>query len=343
MCPMCNGPLAYGRAAVMVYRDGAFKVGVLIIFDKDKKPVTLKHTTMRKPESLQPGDEIRIVSTARKIALKELQPAIDRLNGWGFKTTLGKNLFSENHQLSGTDAERAADFQDALNDSQVKAIVCARGGYGTVRILDRLDFSTFEQQPKWIAGYSDVTAMHNHIHRHFGICTLHSTMPINFSKNTSLALDSLRNALTGKNLNYTIPEHPHNRFGEAEGIITGGNLSMLYSLMGSPSQVNTDGKILFIEDLDEYLYHVDRMMVNLKRSGLLSNLKGLILGGLTDMNDNTIPFGKTAIEIVSEHVAEFDYPVCFGFPAGHLDDNRTLVLGANAKLAVGNTGASFMQ
>lgn len=298
---------------------------------------------MRKPEPLQLGDEIRIVSTARKISLEELQPAIDQLNGWGFKTTLAKNIFSEYHQFSGTDHERAADFQDALDDSGVKAIICARGGYGTARILDLLDFSSFVKQPKWIAGYSDVTALHSHIHRQFGICTLHSTMPINFSNNSPEALESLRDALTGKKLNYTIPTHAHNRIGEAEGIITGGNLSMLYSLMASPSQVNTAGKFLFIEDLDEYLYHVDRMMVNLKRSGLLSNLKGLILGGLTDMNDNTVPFGKTAIEIVSEHVAEFNYPVCFGFPAGHLNDNRTIILGENAKLALGNSGASFEQ
>lgn len=318
-------------------------MGVLIIFGKDKKPPILKPITMRKPESLRAGDEVRIVSTARKISREELQPAIDQLNEWGYEATTGKNLFSEHHQFSGTDHQRAADLQDALDDSSVRAIICARGGYGTVRLLDQLDFSSFAKHPKWIAGYSDVTALHNHIHRHFGICTLHSTMPINFSKNTALALNSLQDALTGKKLNYTVPTHAHNRNGEAQGIITGGNLSMLYSLMGSPSQVNTDGKILFIEDLDEYLYHVDRMMVNLKRSGLLSNLKGLILGGLTDMNDNTVPFGKTAIEIVSEHVAEFDYPVCFGFPAGHLDDNRTLIFGQNAKLAVGSSGASFEQ
>lgn len=303
----------------------------------------MTHQNLIKPPALVSGDEIRIVTTARKISREELAPAVKIIESWGMQASFGENLFAEDRQFGGTDTQRTADMQQALDDPQVKAIFCARGGYGSVRIIDGLDFKAFQKSPKWIAGYSDVTAIHNHIYRHFNTCTLHSSMPINFSSNTLAALESLRNAVTGKPLNYQFEAHNFNQTGEAEGIVTGGNLSMLYSLMGSPSQVDTAGKILFIEDLDEYLYHVDRMMINLKRSGLLSNLKGLVLGGLTDMRDNTVPFGRTADEIVSEAIADYDYPVCFGFPAGHLDDNRTLVLGAKAKLTVGKTGVSFEQ
>lgn len=303
----------------------------------------MTHQNLIKPPALVSGDEIRIVTTARKISPEELAPAVKIIESWGMKVSFGDNLFAEDRQFGGTDAQRTTDLQHALDVPQVKAIFCARGGYGSVRIIDGLDFNAFRKRPKWIAGYSDVTAIHNHIHRHFNTCTLHSSMPINFSSNTPAALDSLRNALMGKPLNYEFEAQNYNREGEAEGVVTGGNLSMLYSLMGSPSQVDTAGKILFIEDLDEYLYHVDRMMINLKRSGVLSNLKGLILGGLTDMRDNAVPFGRTAEEIVSEAIADYDYPVCFGFPAGHLDNNRTLVLGAKAKLTVGKTGVSFEQ
>lgn len=283
------------------------------------------------------------MATARKISKAEVEPALSVLEEWGFRPTLAQNLFAEDHQFAGTDLQRAEDFQNAIVDTNVKAIICVRGGYGSVRIIDRIDFTSFRENPCWIAGYSDVTALHNHVHRHFNTCSLHSTMPVNFPTNTPAALDSLRKALSGETLRYSIDAHAFNQFGEAEAEITGGNLSMLYSMMGSPTQVDTSGKILFIEDLDEYLYHVDRMMVNLKRAGLLNGLKGLILGGLTDMRDNTVPFGRTAEEIVHEHVAEFDYPVCFGFPAGHLDDNRTIILGAKAKLAIGKSGASFEQ
>lgn len=303
----------------------------------------MTHQNFIKPPALSKGDEIRLVTTARKITPEELQPALEIIREWGLKPTTGHNLFAEDRQFGGTDKQRAEDLQNALNDNNVKAILCVRGGYGTVRIIDQLDFSAFQKHPKWVAGYSDVTALHNHLHRHIGACSLHSTMPINFSTNTPQALQSLRDALTGNSIEYDIPAHPKNKNGQVEGILTGGNLSMLYSLMGSSTQVDTTGKILFIEDLDEYLYHVDRMMINLKRSGMIENLKGLILGGLTDMRDNTVPFGRTAEEIVEEAIADYNYPVCFGFPAGHLADNRTLILGAKTKLTVGDSGVSFAQ
>ncbi len=298
---------------------------------------------MLKPQALKPGDEIRLVATARKISAAEVEPAMEQLRNWGFRPSVSEDLFSEDRQFAGNDSVRVRNFQAALDDPSVKAILCVRGGYGTVRILDQLDFGKFMQQPKWIAGYSDVTALHNHLHTQLGVCSIHSTMPINFAKNSPEALNSLHHALTGKSLEYEIISHAFNRSGEAEAMVTGGNLSMIYSLMGSPDQVDTSGKILFLEDLDEYLYHIDRMMINLKRSGMLNNLKGLILGGLTDMRDNTISFGQTAEEIVWEAVAEFDFPVCFGFPAGHIDDNRAMIMGEKAKLAVGRSGASFVQ
>ncbi|TVR36847.1 MAG: LD-carboxypeptidase [Cryomorphaceae bacterium] len=298
---------------------------------------------MRKPPPLTAGDEIRVLSTARKITPQEVEPAVQILESWGFRVSLGKHLYAEERQFAGTDIQRRADLQQALNDPQVKAILCARGGYGTARLLDELDFTHFHNTPCWLAGYSDVTALHNHLHRHLGICSLHSTMPVNFPTNTPEALESLRLALTGQNLEYSTEPHPLQRVGECSGQLTGGNLSMLYSLMGSPSQVDAAGKILFLEDLDEYLYHVDRMMLNLLRSGVLGNLAGLVVGGMTDMNDNAVPFGRTAEEIVREAIEPFDYPVCFGFPAGHIKDNRTLVLGQKTKLTVGESGVSLVQ
>jgi len=294
---------------------------------------------MQTPTSLKTGDKIAIISTARKISQEELKLAIEMFRKWGFDAVYGRNLFRENHQFAGSDQERTEDLQWALDDENIKAVICARGGYGTVRIIDNIDFSKFQQNPKWIIGYSDVTVLHSHIQKQLGIETIHATMPINFPKdgNENETLTSLKNALHNNNIQYTINSHPLNRIGNAEGILVGGNLSILYSLIGTASDINTDGKILFIEDLDEYLYHIDRMMMNLKRNGKLANLAGLIIGGMSEMNDNTIPFGKTAEEIISASVAEYSYPVCFHFPAGHQDDNRALILGRKIILNVGET------
>lgn len=294
---------------------------------------------MQTPTSLKTGDKIAIISTARKISQEEIKPAIEMFRKWGFDAVYGRNLFRENHQFAGSDLERTEDLQWALDDENIKAVICARGGYGTVRIIDNIDFSKFQQNPKWIIGYSDVTVLHSHIQKQLGIETLHATMPINFPKDGSEneALTSLKNALHNNNIQYTINSHPLNRLGNAEGVLVGGNLSILYSLIGTASDINTDGKILFIEDLDEYLYHIDRMMMNLKRNGKLANLVGLIIGGMSEMNDNTVPYGKTAEEIISATVSEYSYPVCFQFPAGHQDDNRALILGRKIILNVGET------
>ena len=292
---------------------------------------------MTQPPYLKVGDKIAIVATARKITPEEVQPAIDLFKNHGLEVVLGNNLFAVDNQFAGTDEQRTADLQAALDDDSIKAIVCARGGYGTVRIIDRLDFTRFTQNPKWLAGYSDVTALHSHIHTHFGIPTLHSTMPLSFPTSTTdidklQSANSMVNALMGQPLKYQLPQHPLNRAGKAEGVIVGGNLSMLYSLLGSPSDIDTDGKILFIEDLDEYLYHIDRMMMNLKRNGKLDKLAALVVGGMSDMNDNKVPFGKTAEEIIAEKTSEYSYPIYFNFPAGHIEPNLPIKLGANVKL-----------
>lgn len=297
---------------------------------------------MEKPRALKKGDKVMILSTARKISEGEIAPAVKVFEQWGLNVVFGENLFEEDHQFSGTTDERTSDFQKAIDDENVSAIFCARGGYGTVKIIDELDFAKFCTYSKWIVGYSDVTVLHNHINQNFNIQTLHATMPINFPTNTVESLESLKRGLFGEELSYKFKSHTMNRDGVVEGEIVGGNLSILYSLTGTKSQINTSGKILFIEDLDEYLYHIDRMMVNLDRAGMLSELSGLIVGGMSDMNDNAIPYGKTAKKIILDAVSGYDYPVCFDFPTGHIDDNRALVMGGKVELSIGvECGISF--
>jgi muramoyltetrapeptide carboxypeptidase len=292
---------------------------------------------MTTPQYLSPGDKIAIVSPARKISREEVADAIKVFKSWNLEVVEGEHVYDTYHQFAGTDRERTADLQRMLDDPAVKAIICSRGGYGTVRIIDHLDFTQFIKTPKWIVGYSDVTVLHSHIHRQFSIETLHAVMPINFkgSCDTKPCVGSLKVALFGKPLNYRLPVSDLCRRGIAEGELVGGNLSILYSLSNTDSDINTDGKILFLEDLDEYLYHIDRMMMNLKRSGKLENLAGLIVGGMTDMRDNEVPFGKSGAQIVADMVGEYDYPVFHGFPAGHQQDNRALFLGRRVKFEVG--------
>jgi muramoyltetrapeptide carboxypeptidase len=295
------------------------------------------------PPYLQPGDTIAIVAPARKVSKDELKAGIQSLESWGLKVITAPHLFGECNQYSGTDSERISDLQLMLDHPSVKAIFAARGGYGTLRIIDYLNFKSFRTNPKWIVGFSDVTVLHSHIHTNFGIETLHASMPFTFPSDGSdcEALETLRKALFGEELLYSIPPSEFSVYGECKGILAGGNLSILYALNGSISDLDTAGKILFLEDLDEYLYHVDRMMLNLKRSGKLSGLAGLVVGGMTKMNDNLVPFGKTAEEIISDAVAEYKYPVCFGFPAGHIEDNRALILGREVHLSVSSQGAKF--
>ncbi len=294
------------------------------------------------PPTLQKGDTIALISTARKIDATQLDYALQILNSWGLEVINGNHLLSSFHQFAGTDEERALDLQNAINDTKCKAIFCFRGGYGTVRILEKVDFSPLLTQPKWVVGYSDVTALHNSLNN-LGLASLHATMPVNFNTNTSEALLSLKNALFGNSNQYTFEAQTLNRLGETKGELIGGNLSMLLSLSGTNYDINTNGKILVLEDLDEYLYHIDRMLWNLKLGGKLANLQGLIIGGFTDMHDNTVPFGMDAYQIISEAVKEYSFPVCFNFPFGHIDDNRALILGKEAHLLVENNQVVFSQ
>lgn len=290
-----------------------------------------------RPPALKHGDTVYILSTARKITIEEITPAIEAFESRGLKVIIGKTIGKEYRQFAGTDAERTADFQTAMDDTNVKAIICARGGYGTVRMMDALNYDVFMQHPKWVVGFSDITYLHVHISNTLGIQTLQGPMPFSFAKSTPVAVESLMNELFGIRNKYIIEPHPLNRLGTAEGILTGGNLSILYSITGTKSGINTTGKILFLEDLDEYLYHVDRMMMNLKRSGKLQDIAGIVIGGFSDMKDNKVAFGCTAYEIIAENVAEYNYPVCYNFPAGHVDDNRALVIGGKYKLSVSET------
>lgn len=291
------------------------------------------------PPYLVKGDKIAIVATARKISEQDILPAVNKLREWGLEVVLGNNLLKEFNQYAGTDKERTEDFQGMLDDESIKAIICARGGYGTVRIIDNIDFSKFIKNPKWLVGYSDATVLHSHIHTNYGIETMHAVMPFNteqWTADNGPSIETLRKSLFGEKLLYSIFPSPLSRQGKARGILTGGNLSILYSLCGSKSDINTEGKILFIEDLDEYLYHIDRIMMNLKRTGKLDKLAGLIVGGMTEMKDNTVLYGKTAEEIIFEAIDEYDYPVCFGFPAGHIQDNYALILGREVSLRIEN-------
>ena len=292
-------------------------------------------THQKHPKKLKKGDSIAIVSTARKVSSKELAPAISFAKEMGLKVHLGNTIEAKENQYAGDDSLRAQDFQEVLDNPNIKAIWCARGGYGTVRIIDLLDFSNFMRHPKWIIGYSDITVLHSHINR-LKIPTIHGQMCLEIEKKSKASRDTLQQALFGENpvISYSLDTSLPCRFGTARGSLVGGNLSVLYSILDSPSQIDWQGKVLFIEDLDEMLYHIDRMMQNLKRSGRLKNLAGLVVGGMSEMRDNTIGFGKTAPEIIFEAVQEYQYPVCFNFPAGHVQDNRALVFGKAVTLEV---------
>lgn len=288
--------------------------------------------------ALCPGDKIAIIATARKITVPEIEIAIQTFEHWGLQVILGETIGASYNQFAGDDAERLQDLQQALDDESIKAIICARGGYGTTRIIDQVDFTRFRKHPKWLTGFSDVTALHSHIHA-LGLESIHAIMPVLFPKaGTANSIETLRHALFGEELHYEVAPHPFNRSGTTTGLLVGGNLSMLHNLTGTRSDVDTTGKILFLEDLDEYLYHIDRMMVHLDRSGKLANLAGLLIGDMSDMHDNAVPFGKTAYEIILEHTGKYNYPVGYGFPVGHEPQNLALVCGRQAQLEVSEEG-----
>jgi muramoyltetrapeptide carboxypeptidase len=291
------------------------------------------------PPYLNPGDTIGLVCPAGYMTMDKVAECIRVLTEeWGFKVKVGKTIGGESETyFSGTDDERLEDFQRMLDDEEVKAILCARGGYGTGRIIERIDFKKFRKNPKWIVGYSDVTVLHSHLYSNLYISSLHAPMAAAFNDAGYINryVQSLRAALEGKKAKYSCEPHVFNKKGEAIGELLGGNLALLSHLVGTDSDIKTKGRILFIEDVGEYLYNVDRMMHQLKRSGKLAKLAGLIIGGFSEMKDTERPFGKSAYEIIHEVIEEYDYPVCFGFPVSHEKENYALKIGVGYKLKVG--------
>lgn len=295
-------------------------------------PPSLSSVESRRPR-------VALVAPARKITSEEIVFAAEYIKERGFEPIYDERLFLSYDQFAGTDEERSEVLQQYLDDPDIDAIMCVRGGYGTVRIIDRLNFDGFMKRPKWIVGYSDVTVLHAKM-QSLGVESLHATMPINFRDNTKQSLDSLFDALEGKEMRYEIEPAckslcSESRVRRSEGELVGGNISVLYSLLGSDLFPDTKGKILFLEDLDEYLYHIDRMMFAFERAGKLDDIRGLVVGGLTKMHDNTINFGQSAEEIIFDRVKDKDIPVIFGFPAGHIDDNRALILGRMTRIELG--------
>ncbi|MCY7293422.1 MAG: LD-carboxypeptidase [Ferruginibacter sp.] len=297
--------------------------------------------TSKIPPYLKKGDTIAICSPAGYISVIDCTDAVNMMESWGFKIKVGSSIGKKDFTFGGTDEERLADFQQMLDDTSVKAIMCARGGYGIIRIIDKLNFSTFVKKPKWIIGFSDATVLHSHINKNFGIATIHSKMCNSFV-NPLIAepiqletLDSIRKCLSGDKMIYNIPANTNNKKGKAKGILIGGNLKTIESLAGSASDINTKNKILFVEDTGEYLYSIDRMFFNLKRSGKLSQLAGLIVGGLKiKKEEEGSEFGKTGEQIVLEKVSAYNYPVCFDFPVGHQKNNFALKCGVMHELTV---------
>lgn len=295
------------------------------------------------PPKLESGDTVVILSTARKISNEEILPAIEIFSSWGLKVVTSPNLFEIDHQFAGSDEIRVSDLNEAISNPEVKAIFCARGGYGTSRILDSIELSPLFQIPKWIVGFSDVTALHIHL-LSFGFESVHGIMPISFLKpNIDTSIETLRNVLFGGLIEYNIQPNVLNRLGTSNGLLLGGNLSLINHLIGTNSEPDWKDKVLFIEDIDEYLYHLDRLMVQLKRSGVLKSISGLVVGSFSDMKDNTVPFGKNAYEIIKSHILEYNYPVCFGLPIGHENENWAVISGRETLLQVSENGVTLSQ
>jgi muramoyltetrapeptide carboxypeptidase len=319
-----------------------------------RKNISLIEDKLRSkiPPYLKPGDVIGISCPSGYIMPEEVQPAIDKMKQWGFEIRVGGTVGKRDFTFAGNDEERAADFQNMIDDPSVKAIMLGRGGYGAVRIIDKINFQKFVKAPKWIIGFSDATVFHCHINKNFGIATIHSKMCNSFPKEWSSAepkqidsIESIRKCLVGEKMSYAAIQDDNNRLGVAEGILIGGNLSILENLTASASDISTDGKILFIEEVEEYLYNIDRMLWNLKRSGKLDNLKALILGGFNKIkiDDPGEDFGKTIYQIVLEKVSDYNYPVCFDFPVGHQKENYAFKCGIKHWLEVANNLVSLKE
>lgn len=286
-----------------------------------------------KPEALKPGDKVAIVAPAGRVEKSYIDKSVSIFESWGLNVVLGKHLLYGFHQFAGTDTERLEDFQTALDAEDIRAVICARGGYGTIRIVDKINWARFKQAPKWVTGFSDITTIHGSI-QNLGIQSLHSFMPINMKdlKGEDQPLAMFRDALFGESISYGLEPHRLNSEGTEVSPVVGGNLSLLYALNGSPFLVDIEHKILFLEDVGEQYYHIDRMMQSLRLSGVFEKINGLVVGGMTEMEDQKPPFGKSSEEIIAETVNSYDFPVVFGFPAGHQKNNLPIILGGTVAL-----------
>lgn len=289
--------------------------------------------TASAPPNLKKGDKIAITCPAKKLP-NLMTDAVSLLQSWGVEVILGETVGASYHQFAGDDDMRARDMERFIDDDSIKAIIAARGGYGTIRMIDKVNFNRFAENPKWLVGFSDITILHAHLHSNYNVQTIHGQMPVNIPDASAKSLESLRMALFGEDIMYNYDTHEHNRNGHAEGVLIGGNLSLLIAIAGSVSDMDYAGKILFIEDVGEYLYAIDRMIRCLDRAGKLKNLAGLIVGGFSEVKDNEVPFGQTVPQIIMDVVKNYNYPVSFDFPAGHVPDNRSVILGRRIKMDV---------
>ena len=298
----------------------------------------LKQDTLIQPPYLKAGDTVAIVAPSGilKNRQEEVQQAVELLKSWGLHAIVGEHVFSKDNHFAGTDAERCEDFQKAMDNPTVSAIWCARGGYGTVRILDKLDFYKLKQKPKWLIGYSDITALHNQFHNE-GFQSIHALMCTSLTddlNDISESVESYRRAIFGESLQYTLEGSTYNRIGDVKAPLVGGNLTMLHTMLGSETSIHTSGKILFIEEIGEYKYHIDRMLQSLKRAGYFDNCKGVLVGGMSKMRTNTTLWGSSVEQLILDALSEYDFPIAFNMPAGHEKDNRAMFLGRNIQLKV---------
>nr|WP_232459796.1 LD-carboxypeptidase [Winogradskyella sp.] len=305
-----------------------------------------QNTEMIQPKFLKAGDTVAIVAPSGilKNRQREVKQAVDLLKSWGLNTVVGKHVFSKDNHFAGTDEQRCEDFQKAMDDPKISAIWCARGGYGTVRILDKLDYSKFKQNPKWLIGYSDITALHNQFHNK-GFQSIHGLMCVSLTKDLSEiknSLDTFKSTLFGKPVNYNLKGSEYNRVGNSEGQLVGGNLTILHTMLGSETSIDTSGKILFIEEIGEYKYHIDRMLQSMKRAGYFDNLKGLVVGDMSKMRKNTTLWGTSVEQLILDALSDYDFPIAFNMPAGHEKDNRALVLGKTVDLTVTKANSSVV-